>query len=105
MADIEYGTHVTAQRRVSFRDRDAGKLGQSCGRGARVEMVFEVVHDFVRRFEETIGLRFKGQSDGSVCAILQFNEMSGYAQYVFRERGNHLGTRHARFESERRTLY
>src|SRR5712664_565419 len=104
MANIEYRANVTAQRRVCFGDRNTGELREPCRRRARVQMVFEIIHDFVGGLEEATRLRFERQTDGAAGPILQFDEMRGDAQNMLGKFSDDFGTRDARLEAEGRAL-
>src|SRR5437867_1166572 len=104
MTDVEDSAEMAPQRGVRFGDRDAGKLRNSRRCGAGIEMIFEVVDNFVRRFEKAIGFRFERQPDGAAASLFEFDQVRYNAQDMFGEFGDHFGSGDARLESERWTL-
>ena len=74
MTDVEDSAEMAPQRGVRFGDRDAGKLRNSRRCGAGIEMIFEVVDNFVRRFEKAIGFRFERQPDGAAASLFEFDQ-------------------------------
>src|ERR1700758_3733316 len=104
MANVEYRSHVTPQCDVGFRNWNACKFREPrCG-FARIQVVGEIVHDFIGCFEKAIWLRLERNTDSASRAVVELHKMSGDAQQMFRKRFDDLGSGHARLESERRGL-
>ena len=104
MTDVEDRAKMAPQRGVRFRDGDTGELRDPRGGCPGIEMIFEIVDDFVRRFEETIGLRFQRQPNRAAASLLEFDQMRHNAQDMLREFRDDFGSGDARLESKRWTL-
>ena len=104
VADVEDDAEMAAQRAVRLGDRNIRQLGELLGRGARVEVLGEIIDGFVGGLEEAMRLRLERKLHRSSGPRLHRDQMRDDAQHVLGVARDHVVAGDARLEAERRGL-
>src|SRR4051812_45633116 len=104
MTDIEDNSHMPPQRDMRFGDWNACQIRKSCRRCSGIEMIVEVIHGFLRGFQEAKRFGFERKPDRASRAPGDIDEARCNFQYMIRVAGDHVRSCDPGFESKRRTL-